>query len=111
VRSAVVLAVVLVAGCVPGDGPQLDAVTPTEGAPGDEVVLTGSGLCGAGDCDPLPTGMVSFGIDPQIDGIVTSWADDEIGARVPQSVAAGDILIVVTVDGRSSNGVSFRVTP
>jgi hypothetical protein len=99
----------LVAGCTGTDGPHLDAVSPTAGAPGDDVTLTGSGFCGDGDCDPLPAAYVSFGIDPQIDGVITAWSEGEIGARVPQGVATGEILIVVTVDGRSSNGVWFEI--
>ena len=90
-------------------GPTIESVSPTEGEAGDEVTITGAGFCGDGDCDPLPSGYVSFGIDPQIDSAPTAWSETEIRALVPQSVAAGDILIVVTVDGHSSNGVSFRV--
>jgi hypothetical protein len=90
-------------------GPTIERVTPEDGTAGDEVTLTGTGFCGEGDCDPLPSGYVSFGIDPQIDGAPTAWSATEIRALVPQSVAPGEIQIVVTVDGHSSNGVWFRV--
>jgi hypothetical protein len=105
---AVMLSLVL-AGCGVDGGPHLDAVAPTAGTAGDAVAITGSGLCGRGDCDPLPSGLVSFGIDPQVDGEVTRWSADEIDATVPPGIVPGEILIVVTVDGQSSNGVSFEV--
>jgi hypothetical protein len=103
------LLALVIAGCGVDGGPHLDAVAPTAGSAGDPVVITGSGFCGQGDCDPLPGGMVSFGIDPQVDGEITMWRAGEIDAKVPPGVAPGEILIVVTVDGQSSNGVSFEV--
>jgi hypothetical protein len=51
---------------------------------------------------------VSFGIDPQVDGAIVVWTDTLIEAIVP-AAASGEVLIVVTVDGRSSNGISFTV--
>jgi hypothetical protein len=108
VRVVLALSLLWIGACA-SDGPHIESVMPEEGSAGDEVTLAGDGFCGAGDCDPLPTGYVSFGIDPQIDGVVTAWSEGEIRAEVPQSVAPGEILIVVTVDGRSSNGVRFVV--
>ena len=99
----------MVAGCAADAGPHLDTVTPEAGRAGDEVTISGSGFCGDGACDPLPGGYVSFGIAPQVDGVVTAWREDEIRAVVPAGAATGEILIVVTVDGRSSNGVRFEV--
>jgi len=115
--AAGVLGVVLGLGAACGDpdGPRLDSVTPTAAPPGAPVVLAGENLCGieaavgeGGTCEPLPAGYVSFGIDPQVDGVIVSWRDDRIEAIVP-AAANGDVLIVVTVDGRSSNGISFTV--
>lgn len=107
----------LLSGCGVGDGPELEAISPEAGQAGDRVVLTGARFCGAdtivddeGSCDPLPVGYVSFGIDPQIDGSVVSWRDGRIEVVVPTN-ASGSVLVVLTVDGRSSNGVSFEVQP
>ncbi len=102
------LAVSAVVAACAGDGPVLTGVVPSAGRTGDTVALQGERLC-QGPCDPRPIGYVSFGIDPQVDGAVISWNDTEIDAVVPSSLGAGDVLIVVTVDGRSSNGVSFTV--
>lgn len=105
---------VLVAGCGAGDGPRIDAITPEAAVAGQRVVLTGEDFCGSdvvveeGVCMPLPVGYVSFGIDPQIDGQVASWRDDRIEAVVPGG-ASGRVLVVLTVDGRSSNGVWLEV--
>jgi hypothetical protein len=105
----------LCAACTDPDAPRLSDVTPDEAPPGATVVITGENLCGTavsvgegGACEPLPAGYVSFGIDPQVDGVIVAWADARIEAIVP-AAASGEVLIVVTVDGRSSNGISFTV--
>jgi hypothetical protein len=101
--------------CDDPTAPYLHGISPAEARPGDRVVLSGERLCGtavtvtaAGACEPLPAGRVSFGIDPMISGSVVTWQDRRIEAIVPGD-AAGEVLVVVTVDGRSSNGISLRV--
>jgi uncharacterized protein (TIGR03437 family) len=107
---------VILVGCDVPDPPRLVSIEPDSGGPGDLVTLHGSSLCGgdervsdSGECDTLPTGMIHFGVDPFVAAAPTTWADAQITVEVPDGVAAGDVLVVVTVDGRSSNGVSFRV--
>jgi hypothetical protein len=97
------------------DAPRIDGVSPEEASVGAIVTITGERFCGrvsavgeGGACEPLPAGSVSFGIDPQVGAAIVTWRDSRIDARVP-AAASGEVLVVVTVDGRSSNGVSFRV--
>jgi uncharacterized protein (TIGR03437 family) len=110
-----VLIAVAAASCAVDDGPHLDDITPASGSAGERVVLTGTRLCGdrgvtdSGACEALPVGHVSFGIDPQVDAGIVAWSDERIEALVPMSAPIGDVLVVVTVDGRTSNGISFRV--
>jgi hypothetical protein len=115
-RSA---ALALVAACAPSAGPVLDEVTPAAARGGVHVTLTGTGLCpdavaGAdGNCDPLPSGAVDFGLDPPIvRGLVVAWRPTSITVEVPTTqVAIGATIVYVTVDGRSSNGLHFEVLP
>lgn len=116
VRSlACTLLLVAASACADEDGPRLDAIAPAAATAGERVVLTGARLCGAGQvsedgaCEPLPVGQVSFGIDPPVTGGIVAWRDDRIEALVPMSAPIGDVLVVVTVDGRSSNGLSFEI--
>jgi uncharacterized protein (TIGR03437 family) len=104
------------AACADPDAPRLVAVEPPAARPGETVELTGENLCGTsamvgegGACEPLPAGYVSFGIDPQVDAVIEAWSDTRIAAVVPAAAGPGEVLIVVTVDGRSSNGISFTV--
>lgn len=115
VRSLAAGVLAWCAACTDPDAPRLSDVTPDEAPPGARVTITGENLCGTavsvgegGACEPLPAGSVSFGIDPQVDGATVVWTDTSIEAIVPAS-ASGEVLIVVTVDGRSSNGISFTV--
>lgn len=113
-RLARAILVSVLTGCA-SDGPVIDVISPSEAAPGALVTIEGSRFCGAsrvlegGGCETLPTGSVSFGIDPQVFAEVTAWQDARIVAIVPVAAARGEVTVVVTVDGRSSNGVSFRV--
>lgn len=113
-RLARVILVFVVTGCA-SDGPAIDVISPAEGPTGAVVTIEGARFCGAspvldgGGCETLPTGSVSFGIDPQVSAEITAWQDDRIVVIVPDAAAPGDVTVVVTVDGRSSNGVSFRV--
>ncbi len=106
---------VVLCGCGADQGPRIEAIEPSTGQAGERVEITGARFCGddvvvAADnaCDPLPAGYVSFGIDPQIDGMTVAWRDDRIEAIVPAS-ATGTVQVVLTVDGRSSNGVWFEI--
>ncbi|MCA9676288.1 MAG: IPT/TIG domain-containing protein [Myxococcales bacterium] len=97
------------------DAPTIDSIDPEAASPGDPVEILGAAFCGdparvtVEGCEPAPVGSVSFGIDPQVSATPTAWRDDRIDVQVPTLLPPGDVLVVVTVDGRSSNGISFRV--
>ena len=113
------VAVVLVVGaCAPADGPQLDAIEPRSAGRGVQVRLGGDGFCGPqgegpdGTCSSLPSGAVDFGLEPPIARAeVVAWRAAAIDVLVPAGAALGATTVYVTVDGRSSNGVSFEVLP
>jgi uncharacterized protein (TIGR03437 family) len=112
-------ALLLVFGaCAPTDGPQLDRIEPGAAARGSQVMLRGVGFCGSSTptddtgCLPTPSGAVDFSLHPpMVRATIELWLDDRIGVTVPASVAPGTTTVYVTVDGRSSNGVSFEVLP
>ncbi len=115
--SRFVVVVSLIGGCAPLDGPRVDDLEPGAAARGASVVLYGAGFCGGGAsvdgrCEPLPSGAVDFGLSPPIARAeLRSWRDGAIDVLVPASVDIGATTVYVTVDGRSSNGVSFEVLP
>ncbi|MBK9035035.1 MAG: hypothetical protein IPL61_27855 [Myxococcales bacterium] len=104
--------------CAPVDGPTLAEVVPAAARAGATITLTGADLCGptvdvvAGACEPLPSGAVDFGLTPPIvRAEVVAWRAGSIAVVVPSQVAIGPTTVYVTVDGRSSNGLSFEVLP
>ncbi len=99
-------------------GPQIAAVEPAQAPRGATVRVHGTGFCGdgrgsaTGDCVPLPPGSVVFGLElPAARAAVQAWRDDAIAVTVPTGAAIGSTVVVVTVDGRSSGGGDFEVTP
>jgi hypothetical protein len=114
-RAVVALTALAVhAGCVEQDI-IIHSLEPSAGARGTTVTVLGAGFCGGGDrgldgsCAALPSGTVTFGLSPQVGAVIASWRDDEIVVQVPGLAATGPQTVVVTVDGRSSNGVLFEV--
>ena len=82
------------------------------------VTVHGAGFCGdgraAGDgtCTTLPTGAVDFGLElPTARALVLAWTEASIDVTVPASASVGSTDVIVTVDGRSSNGGAFEVLP
>ena len=116
-RACAVAAVAL-AGCDPGQAPQLDALSPEQARAGARVVISGTGLCGralASDgvrCDESLVGRVYVGTEPpQIAATVTAWSDQDLEFIVPLSAPTGATRVVVVVDGRSSNALDFVLLP
>lgn len=114
---ALVAAIAALVACAPIDGPRLTSIEPAAGRRGTTVTLVGTDLCGgtataAGDCAPLPSGAVDFGLSPpMVRAVIRSWADAQITATVPAPVADGATSVYVTVDGRTSNALDFEVLP
>ena len=106
--------VALLAGCGEGvEPPAIATVTPASAPRGATIELAGEGFCEVADdtCAPF-SGSVDFGLEPpQVRAVPVSWAPARIQLVVPQNVADGATVIVVTVDGRTSNAVDFTVAP
>lgn len=110
---SVVAALAGVAACSAADdipAPQISSVVPAAAVPGAIVTVQGSYFCqrpNTGNEDPMctSTGTVNFGASP---GTVTLWTDPAIMVEVPQG-ALGTVALSVTVNGRSSNPISFTV--
>lgn len=79
--------------------PTIGAVTPTTGAPGGTVAITGSGF-GA----TQGTNSVQFN---GAAATITGWSDTEIDVVVPDAATTGPIS--VTVGGITANGPTFTI--
>jgi len=82
--------------------PSISSLSPTSGAAGSSVTISGSNF---GSSQGSST--VSFG---GTNATVTSWSASSIKVTVPSSLAAGAANVTVTVSGSSSNSASFTVT-
>ena len=82
----------------PPSGPIISKLEPDSGLVGANVKITGSNF-------GTSSGTVTFN---GTTASTTSWASDEIQTRVPEGATTG--LVVVTVDGQPSAGVTFTVT-
>jgi len=82
--------------------PVITALSPTSGAIGSNVTITGN-LFGT----TQGSGLVRFGASV---ATVVSWSNQQIVATVPNSVAAGATQVVVTANGFASNAANFTVT-
>ena len=82
----------------PPSGPIISKLEPDSGLVGANVKITGSNF-------GTSSGTVTFN---GTTASTTSWASDEIQTSVPEGATTG--LVVVTVDGQPSAGVTFTVT-
>jgi hypothetical protein len=100
----------MLAGCVNGAGPRLDAVEPDAAERGAIVEVTGTGLCD-GDCETA-AGEVQLGLSSQvvIAGVV-EYADTRALIQIPQVAEIGRTQLVVTVNEHASNALDFEVLP
>src|SRR5690349_8277537 len=79
--------------------PSITAVSPTSGAVGASITITGSGFGST-----QGTSTVKFN---GTTATATSWSATSIVATVPTGATTGNV--VVTVSGVASNGKSFTV--
>lgn len=77
--------------------PVISGITPTSGAPGTTVTITGSGF-GAS------TGQVTFGGTP---ASVQNWSDNSLTAVVPGSATDGTVIVIA--NGVKSNTQQFTI--
>lgn len=111
------LSISLPSGACHAVAPWIEAVDPPRGARGTTIVVRGDAFCGdepppgGATCEALVSGAVNFGITfPAVRAQVQEWSDDAISVTVPEAAELGTTTVVVTVDGRSSNGREFEVT-
>jgi hypothetical protein len=79
----------------------INSLSPTSGAIGTSVTLTGTNFGSAQGASTVMFNGVS--------AAVTSWSNTSIVALVPAAATTGNV--VVTVGGQTSNGVTFTVVP
>ncbi len=115
--ATLVAAVAAMGGCGDSAGPTIDQVIPTAAARGAEIQILGQRFCGdavtnvdeMGACVTPPAGFVTLGETDMVRASVRSWKAAEVRVVVPQSIAAGSTVVIVTVDGASSNAAAFEV--
>uniref|UniRef100_UPI0015831FE2 IPT/TIG domain-containing protein n=1 Tax=Candidatus Oscillochloris fontis TaxID=2496868 RepID=UPI0015831FE2 len=81
------------------NGPQITALNPDHGLPNTQVVISGRNF----GPDQGRSNVTFAGEGAKVE----SWSDSEIVALVPEKIRTG--LVIVTVEGIPSNGVSFRL--
>ncbi|MBI1766856.1 MAG: chitobiase/beta-hexosaminidase C-terminal domain-containing protein [Bacteroidetes bacterium] len=82
--------------------PAIASLSPTFGLPGSSVTITGTKF-------GISQGTSAVTFNGLSAGSILSWSDTQIIATVPVGANSGPV--VVTVNGVSSNGVNFNVTP
>ena len=83
-------------------GPSISSLLPTSGAVGASVTIAGSGFGSSRGSSTVTFNGTSVTTFP-------SWSASSISAVVPTGATTGNV--VVTVSGRTSNGVLFTVVP
>ncbi len=107
------LVALLVGACVADDGgPRLDTATPTSAQPDAMVTITGTRLCGASmDCNAVDA-TFQIGLQlPSVDAQVAAYTETSATIVIPDDAPVGMTSIVVTVDDKASNALSFEVLP
>ncbi len=79
--------------------PIVSNVSPSTGAPGSSVTITGKNFS-------ANTGIVTFN---GVSATVSSWSDTSISVSVPSGAGSGNVIVANA--GLSSNGVPFTVGP
>lgn len=81
--------------------PSMASLSPTSGAVGASVTITGSGFASS-------PGSSTVKFNGTTATSITNWSDGSIVAIAPSGATNGNV--VVTVSGQPSNGATFTVT-
>jgi hypothetical protein len=104
-------ALVLLSACAAEHGPQLSSVMPPAARGGETVTITGKQLCD-GNC-AAAGGSIVIGYDTPVERARSTleYADTTAKVRIPTIAPAGETVLIVTVNERSSNALDFEVLP
>jgi len=98
--------------CAETGGPRLSSVTPEQAPAGANVVLQGMRFCGEHVACAGVTANVVLGLSPPIlQAVIVSYSDMAATIQIPTVAEARATDLVLTVDGHSSNALSFEVLP
>ena len=103
-KSCAIFGFVLLVSGLLCAAPVITSLSPTSGASGTSVVISGTGF---GSTQGSST--VKFG---DVAASVSNWSSggNSITATIPSGLSNGSVNAVVTVNGTASNGVSFTIT-
>ena len=110
--GALAIVVVTVVGCADDGGPRLTSVMPLRAPVGANVELRGERLCANHvECAGVAA-TVELGLSPPVvQATILAYTDVMATIQIPSVAVAGETDLVLTVDGRSSNALSFEVLP
>ncbi|MHB8896044.1 MAG: IPT/TIG domain-containing protein, partial [Candidatus Geothermincolia bacterium] len=103
--SALLCALALVGAFAVGCGsvtPTITMISPTSGAGGTAVAITGNGFG-----KTQGTNKVLF---TSTEAKVVSWSDTGIAIKVPADLKAGSYMVKVVLGSTNSNQIAFKVT-
>jgi len=83
--------------------PNLSSLSPTSGAQGTSVTLTGSNFGSTQGSSTVTVGGTT--------ATVSSWSNASIVIATPAGLAAGSSTVIVTVNGAASSSQTFTVLP
>ena len=100
------------AACAAEPGPVLAAATPSAASHAATVTLSGARLCGtSSDCMAVAA-TIQIGLEfPAIDAQITAYTATSATIIIPDNASVGTTDLVVTVNNRASNALSFEVLP
>ncbi|CAN5655735.1 hypothetical protein BH11MYX1_BH11MYX1_23720 [soil metagenome] len=100
------------AACAAEPGPQLETASPAAAAHAATVTLSGERLCGtSSDCMAIAA-TIQIGLEfPAIAAPILAYTATSATIIVPDNAVIGPTEIVVTVNNRASNALSFEVLP
>jgi hypothetical protein len=100
------------AACAAEPGPRLDAASPAAAAHAAPVTLSGERLCGTSSDCMATAATIQIGLEfPAIDAPITAYTTSSATIIIPENAVLGTTDIVVTVNNRASNALSFEVLP
>jgi hypothetical protein len=99
---ALAMTLALLAGCTTkAEEPSISSISPSSGAAGTEVTISGSGFG-----SDQGTSTVEFGT---VTANVSAWSDGQVKTKVPSELEEGEYKVKVSTDSGTSQGMEFQV--